>query len=228
MNEDWQQKGRFSNMEEQIGKKAPSVRLLRSDEYAQAGEVLGRAFRDDPQWTATISDPASVPELLNRMFTAVARSTVAAGGPAEATSRMEAVALWLPPGRDIGFWAMMKSGFALIRFGMRMPAGDRARMTGVLRQLDEEKKDLAIENDWHLVAIGVDPNSQGKGFGSALLGSGIRRADAGNEPIYLETDTERNVTFYQRFGFEVLEQITADAVGVPMWLMLREPSASVR
>jgi hypothetical protein len=41
-------------------------------------------------------------------------------------------------------------------------------------------------------------------------------------PAYLETGTERNVSFYVRHGFRVTEELTLPK-GPPMWLMWREP-----
>ncbi len=196
---------------------------LLSGEYARAGAVLGRAFRDDPLWMATFSDPVRRPELLVAMFTGVTRATVAARGMAETTPGIDAVALWLPPGKDFGFWATVKSGFALPRFVMSLPAQDRSRMMTVLRQLGERKKALMPDPHWYLAAIGVDPERQGEGLGSTLVRSGIRRADHENTSVYLETETEGNVGFYQNLGFEVIEQITAAGLDLCVWLMMRRP-----
>ena len=41
--------------------------------------------------------------------------------------------------------------------------------------------------------------------------------------LYLETETEDNVGFYQHLGFEVIEQVTAVGLDLPVWLMLRPP-----
>ncbi len=191
---------------------------------AQAGVVLGQAFHDDPLWAATFTDPDKRPELLVSMFTALAKTTVAAGGLAETTPGIYSVALWLPPGKGFGFWTTVKSGFALPRFAMRMPAPDRKRMMAVVRQLEDRKKALMPEPHWYLSAIGVHPEHQGEGRGTALVRSGIRSADHDNAPIYLETETEGNVDFYRHLGFEVIEQVTAAGLGLPVWLMKRPSS----
>lgn len=201
---------------------------LPAKEYALAGAVLGRAFQADPVWRATFSDPDTRPELLAAMFTALTKATGAARGLAEATPDIDGVALWLPPGKDIGFWPMVKSGFALPRFVMSLPAPDRKRMMAVLRQLEERKKALMPDPHWYLSAIGVDPKRQGEGLGSTLVRSGLHRAEADHTPIYLETQTAGNVGFYQYLGFEVLEQITAAGLNLPLWLMRHPPSANDR
>jgi ribosomal protein S18 acetylase RimI-like enzyme len=159
------------------------------------------------------------------MFTGVTKATVAARGLAETTPGIDAVALWLPPGKDFGFWAMVKSGFALPRFAMSLPAQDRNRMMAVLRQLGERKKALMPDPHWYLAAIRVDPERQGKGLGSTLVQSGIRRANQENTSVYLETETEGNVGFYQHLGFKVIEQVTAAGLDLRVWLMMRRPPA---
>jgi hypothetical protein len=41
-------------------------------------------------------------------------------------------------------------------------------------------------------------------------------------PAYLETGTERNVAFYTRHGFKVIEELHLPK-GPPVWLMWRDP-----
>jgi ribosomal protein S18 acetylase RimI-like enzyme len=76
---------------------------------------------------------------------------------------------------------------------------------------------------WYLMYLGVDPAVQGNGTGSAILGESLRSLmEREVAPAYLETGTERNVRFYERFGFKVRE---ADVQLVPgavrHWTMMR-------
>ena len=66
-----------------------------------------------------------------------------------------------------------------------------------------------------------NPNTRVTGFGSALVGAGLRRADLDKTPVYLETETERNVAFYEDLGFNVVEQTVATGLDLPLWLMIR-------
>jgi ribosomal protein S18 acetylase RimI-like enzyme/uncharacterized protein YjiS (DUF1127 family) len=72
---------------------------------------------------------------------------------------------------------------------------------------------------WYLPWIGVGPEAQGAGIGSALLAKGLARADAEGMPAYLEATGERNAMLYRRHGFEVLSVV--EAPGYPeiiaMW-----------
>lgn len=72
---------------------------------------------------------------------------------------------------------------------------------------------------WHIDPLGVDPQLQGRGIGSRLLGRFCEMADEGSLAGYLETDTQENVRLYQRFGFQVTGK--ASIMGDVDWFMWR-------
>ena len=111
--------------------------------------------------------------------------------------------------------------FSLVGFVMGLLTSERKRMMAVLSQVGDRRKALMPEPHWYIPAIGVDPQSQDMGFGSALMNHGIARADRDEAPIYLETETERNVSFYRSLGFDVIEEFTPKGVDVQMWFMAR-------
>ena len=67
------------------------------------------------------------------------------------------------------------------------------------------EKGLSTKPHWYLFTLGTAPERQGKGVGSALLRSMLRRVDERGEPAHLESSKERNVPRYSRFGFEVID-----------------------
>ena len=56
----------------------------------------------------------------------------------------------------------------------------------------------------------MEPASQGLGHGSALIAPGLERADSEGVGVWLETQTEDNLPFYPRFGFELVTRVEAD------------------
>jgi hypothetical protein len=50
----------------------------------------------------------------------------------------------------------------------------------------------------------------------------IEMADNKGLPIYFETQTEGNVYFYKKFGFEVMKEITIPHFNLNMWYMFRK------
>ena len=75
------------------------------------------------------------------------------------------------------------------------------------------------EPHWYLSTLGVDPTRQREGFGAQLLRSWLENVDRDGEASYLETDTEENVQFYSRAGFELVGEL--DVLGARIWRMWR-------
>jgi ribosomal protein S18 acetylase RimI-like enzyme len=63
-----------------------------------------------------------------------------------------------------------------------------------------------IEQHWHLGPIGVLPSHQGSGIGTMLMERFCREVDACFAKAYLETEGDKNVRFYEKFGFEVVRE----------------------
>jgi hypothetical protein len=72
----------------------------------------------------------------------------------------------------------------------------------------------------YLWFIGVDPASQHKGIGSKLLMQIISRFSERNLPLFLETSTQKNIPWYQSFGFSIYNQIT---LGYSLFFLKRQP-----
>ena len=114
--------------------------------------------------------------------------------------------------RNGGFRTLRKSGIKDMRRGLPL-----------FRYMEPAHKRLAPFDHWYLQCLAVDPKSQGNGYGSLLLKSMFERIDQEKLPTYLETNTEGNVSFYQRHGFEVAEHKIVLGTDVPFWCMLRQP-----
>ena len=72
---------------------------------------------------------------------------------------------------------------------------------------------------WYLATLGVDPEFQSGGRGSALLASWLEGVAADAVPAWLETDREANVGFYRRAGFEV--ELEVCVLDTRVWCMRR-------
>lgn len=71
----------------------------------------------------------------------------------------------------------------------------------------------------HLGPIGVAPEVQGKGFGTALMERYVEYLDQEHTAGYLETDRPENVEFYQKFGFVIRREEVL--IGTRVWYMWR-------
>jgi GNAT superfamily N-acetyltransferase len=71
----------------------------------------------------------------------------------------------------------------------------------------------------HLGPIGVAPEAQGGGIGSALMNRYIEYIKGQRAAGYLETDRPQNVEFYKKFGFVVRHE--EQLIGTRTWYMWR-------
>ncbi len=77
-----------------------------------------------------------------------------------------------------------------------------------------------VEQHWHLGPIGVLPTHQGSGVGSMLMDRFCKEVDACMAKAYLETDLDKNVRFYEKYGFNVVSE--SEIFGVKNRYMLRD------
>jgi ribosomal protein S18 acetylase RimI-like enzyme len=215
---------RIERREEAVMGAGPSgqrVHRMKDEDCVRVGRVLSRAFSDDPLWSRLMPDS----QLRSRMFTGAVRMVAAAGGAVETNQHVGAAALWMPPGSDLGFGAAVRSGLAPARRMVKTPWRDLRRMIALHRQVGTHRKRLMPESHCCLDVLGVDPEHQGRGLGSSLVWAGIERADRDRAPTYVDTSAERNVGFYERFGFGVIEKTNVTDLDLPFWMMARAPRA---
>jgi ribosomal protein S18 acetylase RimI-like enzyme len=89
----------------------------------------------------------------------------------------------------------------------------------MMRMASARAKHDPREPHWHIGPLGVRPENQGRGVGRALLASFLDTVDHRLEAAFLETDVNRNVVLYERFGFVVTER--EEILGVDTHFMWR-------
>jgi ribosomal protein S18 acetylase RimI-like enzyme len=94
--------------------------------------------------------------------------------------------------------------------------------SNIKKALDREakiKKQHPKEVMYYLWFIGVDPEYQNKGIGSALLNDVITESIALQRPLYLETSTPKNIPWYKKLGFAVYQELD---LGYNLFFLKRE------
>jgi len=97
---------------------------------------------------------------------------------------------------------------------------DASRWEDVITLLDENHPHHTDHD--YLWLLGVAPDRQGHGYGSAMLRAVLGRGDRDGVPAYLEATSPDNVRLYERHGFQVTAEL-AVAGGPSLWAMWREP-----
>lgn len=122
----------------------------------------------------------------------------------------KAAALWLPPGVEPDQETMVEVMMKLVRPEQLEDLG--AILEGMSRFHPEEPH-------WYLPVIAADPAFTGQGLGAALMKSALVRCDEDRMPAYLESSNPRNISLYERHGFEIIGRIQSgeSPVMTPMY-----------
>ncbi len=187
--------------------------------------MLWRAFERDPLFRYLFRSRSYAGRVVPLLFGATARDALRHGriDVAAAGGQPVATAIWLSPGHFPPTGRRILAGLpAYLPLGMlfldRLPD---------LRRLIPTTTTGPVEPHWYLEALAVDPDRQGQGVGSQVLGFGLRRADEAGFACRLQTSNERNLALYRRFGFEVRDETRPFRSGPPVWSMWR-PAAAPR
>lgn len=200
-----------------------SVEPLRRGDLSEAGDLLARAFRDNPLNRAVIgkSTRRRLRANLHGMrahLPQAERHGLLLGGRVE--GRLVGALSSTPPGA----YPLPAPGLALrLRCLLGQGVGVARRWARVYEALQELHP---VDRHWYLGTLGVDPALWGRGFGTHLLSGWLQLVDADGKPAYLETDAASNLRFYRRAGFEVAEEICV--LGVRIWTMRRPALARGR
>lgn len=195
------------------------LRLTLKDRDAGAA-VLGQAFADYELLRYYFPDGAQRRAAADTYSFISLSICLKYGEVYTSSEKLEGVAAWLPPGKSgSGVWQIIRSvpPSILFRFG-RQGAG-RLRAYG--RYADKLHRELVPYPHWYLPIIGVGPAYQGQGFSGRLLRPMLQRIDRERMPCYLETNAEKNVAIYRRFGFEVVSEGKLPGTAVTTFAMLR-------
>ncbi len=204
-----------------------TIERLTKPDLPEAAAVLAAALHDEPGFVSVIPDPRLRGDVMGALFRILVRDAFPLGNVwvAKGDGQIVGTAVWYAPGdfpmtllRQLRLVPVM---LPLLRYGRGM-VSNLGRMEG------NAKAAFPKEPCWYLAALGVDPDRQGQGVGSHLMGAALAEIDGGNGAAYLETGEAINVRFYERFGFEVRESALqlAPPPGPTHWTMWRPPAGS--
>lgn len=186
----------------------PAIRIATQDDETAAIDTLVLAFAADPMsrwcWPHAHQHLMGMP-----IFTRAFGGAAFANGTAYCSEDRAGVGLWLPPDVHSDEETMLEV------LDRRVPAANREDLFAVFEQMAQYHP---AEPHWYLPIIGVDPAHQGRGYGDALMKHALEQCDRDHLPAYLESSNPRNISLYQRHGFEALGtiQVGASPPVVPM------------
>lgn len=195
------------------------IRRAGERDRADVVRLLDEAFRDDPVSSWVFPDA----EHRRRRHGALMDGFLdlaLSEGYVDVAEDGSAVALWwsVPAGDDESADEDGEEGPAQLREAVEP---DNARIEEIARLTGEAHPTDRPHQYLHM--IGVSPERQGEGLGSALIGAVLERCDREGLHAYLEASNSRSRALYSRLGF----RFTGNAIDLPdgpqLWPMWREP-----
>lgn len=197
---------------------------LKKSQIKPAAEMLARAFQDDPLFAYFIPDAPERKDKLPYFFQFQIRYSVLYGEAYAISPNLEGVATWLPSEKaDMSLWRMMRSG--LLSMIPKMGKEVLSRLRNFDKYYTPMHKRHTPFRHWFLDYLGVAPMFQGKGYAGTLLKAMLARIDQEHLSCYLTAENERNVSFYQHYGFKAVEECIIPGTKISQWAMLREKSS---
>jgi ribosomal protein S18 acetylase RimI-like enzyme len=188
----------------------------------KAAATTAAAFFDYPNFIFYFPDPKRrtryLPWYMENVLNCALRY-----GEVYTTSDISGVIFTLPPGHTkISEWEYVQNGFLLtpllLGFHNYQQSMDCENFVGATHE-----KLLKNRPHIYLWGLAVDPAYQSIGIGTALMQPLLEKANTRKLPIYLETHNEKNVAYYQRYGFDLIHTDRIPKHELPFWCMLREP-----
>lgn len=173
------------------------IKTASAADEAGAISVLTLAFSVDPMARWSLPDPVKYLEVFPLIAKAFCGDAFGKG-TAYLANGFTGATVWLAPGT--------RSDEALLKRLFDESTGDdiKSDMQTIFGEMEQFHP---TEPHWYLPMIGVDPVSQGGGIGDALMTEALRAVDRDGSVAYLESSNPRNISLYQRHGFEVIGEI---------------------
>lgn len=177
---------------------AADIRAATRADLDRMGALLTVAFAADPFVRWILPDP----HLFTQSNYGYARINAEPGfahGANHIIGDGLGMAIWRPPG-------VVPDSEAIAENSARTFHPDR--LTPFFDLLKACEPYHIYQPHWHLSLIAVDPAHGGQGLGSRLLDHGLAICDRDRLPVYLESTNARNLTVYQRHGFDLLAEVS--------------------
>lgn len=181
-------------------------------------DVLVKAFQDDPFTNWLIKQDKKRMMRFEAMFDCTLRAFGLPNGHLYTNNDRTGAAVWIPPGK---FKPDSFSNIFLLPAWLKVVGPER--ILKIMKGTNFVTKRHPGPEYFYLMSLGTLPSMQGKGIGSALLQPVLEICDRDKIPACLETSDEKNLSFYQKHGFTIKEELIIPNGGPKTWIMTREP-----
>lgn len=199
-----------------MGTTAMEIRTVTPADGPAVSRALSGAFYDDPVFRWIYPDDDRRRAVISPAFDLFGEA-IGRHGVSHVAGDGVGAALWVPPGEKVVDDDQAEA-FGVALLALSPEDADRLRTCFEVMEGAHPS-----EPTWYLNLLGVVPEHQGEGIGSAMLRRALERTDEAGEPAYLEATSEDNRRLYERFGFRAVGALPLPE-GPTMWAMWRDPA----
>ncbi len=190
--------------------------------HQQAGKILGDAFLHYPLMKYAFEGKTEEARArgLHHLYKHCSKAASIYGG-VMVTPDQQGALIWLPGKHfPLGLMHEIKSGMWAIPFNLGIKT--TLRLMNHDGELDKWIAENAGEKYGYIWCVGVAFAARGKGYSRKLIDRAIAdmRTQGMNE-FWLKTEDPKNVTIYQKLGFELVYETVVKSSGVRGWVMRR-------
>ena len=186
-----------------------SVRFYSKEEQSHAVNILLLAFSGDPFQRYLMPDPAIYLQNSTIWFNNAVSQSISIQALL-GTEDHSGVAVWFPPEHVFQFEALEGT----------YKDFSSSIQKNIFQYFGEFEKNKP-KDAWYLEYLGVDPRCHSLGLGSLILKNSLSKIDDLHQPAYLESSNPRNMSLYERHGFETVNKFQFGD-GPPIHTMFRE------
>jgi hypothetical protein len=187
-----------------------------------AVQRLTSAFSEDPCLKYLLDSDVYDPEKAKYLHRYTLRIGLRYGLITTTSKNIEGISIWLPPGKSsVSTWMFIRSG------GLNLIKKVHPKILDLFKTYDKFSSGIHHRNasmpHWYLFSIAVDKQYQGRGYAKQLLEPVLQYFDEKKQTCYLETHNPKNVGFYAKYNFELVETGTLPNSDITHFGMLRKP-----
>jgi len=185
-----------------------------------ASKVLSQAFHNDPLMLYLFPDSTERENKLPSMMELLLRIGIKYGIVHTTSPKLEGIAVWFPSNKaKVTTWMGLLNGG--ISYFFKLGSKAVKKQNRFYNYVNSVHERLMPSHHWYLSIIGINPKYQGRGLSRVLFGSIFNQIDNQNIPCFLDTNNEKNIWIFKRFGFKILKEYEIPDTNIVNWAMIR-------
>lgn len=178
---------------------------IQHKDLPKASSILSQAFKNYPLFEYVLPDSASRTDQLKHLCQFILRLGMSKGMVIAPSNALEGVSIWLPSeGFPNSAMDAVRAGLLNLLLNVNIKALGRFIEIGNAK--GRKRADIVGGSYWLCDMIGVDPLLQGRGVGRHMIEAQLNYLDKAKMPCYLETSEVRNIGYYEKYGFDLIDQ----------------------